>query len=63
MKELALTKAELQENKREMIGYTENQKEREEKISKYSKELKELKTNFDDLELKHGTLLISNEKL
>jgi chromosome segregation ATPase len=54
---------EFQESKREIIGFGEIQKEREERIEKLKFELRELKVNFEELDLKHGTLSIQHEKV
>ena len=54
---------EFQESKREIIGFGEIQKEREERIEKLKFELRELKVNFEKLDLKYGTLTIQHEKV
>lgn len=54
---------EAQESKREIIGFGEIQKEREERIEKLRTELKEVKTKYDEVDLQHGTLLIQHEKV
>jgi chromosome segregation ATPase len=54
---------EFQESKREIIGFGEIQKEREERIEKLKFELRELKVNFEELDLKYGTLTIQHEKV
>ena len=54
---------EFQESKREIIGFSEIQKEREERIEKLKIELRDLKVAFEDIDLKYGTLNIHHEKI
>ena len=54
---------EAQESKREIIGFGEIQKEREERIEKLKAELKEVKAKFEEVDLLHGTLQIQHEKV
>jgi len=63
MAELQNTTGELQENKREMIGFSEVSKEREDKIAFLKEEVSTLKNSNDDLDVKYGTLKINHEKL
>lgn len=63
MKEINKVSVEFQESKREIIGFGEIQKEREERIDKLKKELRELKINHEELDLKHGTLTIQHDKV
>mgnify|MGYP001006278680 CR=1 FL=1 len=56
MEDLQNTTGELQQNKREMIGFSEVNREREEKIADLKRELKLTKLRADDYELKLGTL-------
>ena len=58
MNEINRLNVEYQESKREIIGFGEIQKEREDRIERLKKELRELKTVHEDLDLKHGTLNI-----
>lgn len=63
MEDLQNTTGELQMNKREMIGFTEVNREREEKIAELKVELRETKIRRDDLELRLGTLQINFDKI
>jgi chromosome segregation ATPase len=54
---------EFQESKREIIGFSEVQKEREERIDRLKSELRELKIKHEDLDMKHGTLNIKTDRL
>ena len=56
MEDLQNTKGELQLNKREMIQFSEVDKEREMKISELKKDSKTYKAKSDQLELNLGTL-------
>lgn len=56
MEDLQNTTGELQQNKREMIGFSEVNKDREAKIDTLKTDLKITKLKADDLELKLGTL-------
>jgi len=58
MNEINRLNVEYQESKREIIGFGEIQKEREDRIERLKKELRELKTVHEDLDLNHGTLNI-----
>jgi hypothetical protein len=49
---------EYQESKREIIGFGEVQKEREERIEKLKAEAAEFRAKFEDVDLKYGTLCI-----
>ena len=49
---------EAQESKREIIGFGEIQKEREERIEKLKAELKEVKIKYEEVDLHYGTLTI-----
>jgi archaellum component FlaC len=44
--------------KREIIGFGEIQKEREERIEKLKAELKEIKIKYEEVDLHYGTLTI-----
>ena len=50
-------------NKREMIGFNEVNREREEKIQELKRELKLTKLKADEFELKLGTLQINYDKM
>lgn len=63
MVELNKVNIESQESKREIIGFNEIQKEREERIDKLKKDLRELKILHEELDIKHGTLSIQYEKI
>ena len=63
MEDLQNTTGELQQNKREMIGFSEVNREREEKIADLKRELKLTKLRADDYELKLGTLQINYNKM
>lgn len=63
MNEINQINVDYQESKREIIGFGEIQKERDERIDKLKKELRELKVVHEDLDLKHGTLTIQYEKI
>lgn len=54
---------EFQESKREIIGFSEVQKEREERIERLKNELRELKVVHEELDMQHGTLKIKAERL
>ena len=63
MTEINKINVEFQESKREIIGFGEIQKERDERIDKLKRELRELKMLHDELDLKHGTLTIHYDKI
>lgn len=63
MEDLQNTTGELQQNKREMIGFSEVNREREEKIQELKREVKLHKTKADEYELKLGTLQINYNKM
>ena len=63
MEDLASTTGELQNNKREMIGFNEVNRERELKIDELKRELKLTKLKADEFELKLGTLQINYDKM
>ena len=50
-------------NKREMIGFTEVNREREEKIQELKRDLKQITRKADAFELKLGTLQINYDKM
>lgn len=54
---------EFQESKRDIIGFGEVQKEREERIEKLKAELRDIKFKFENVDLLHGTLSIQYEKV
>ena len=54
---------EFQESKREIIGFSEVQKEREERIERLKNELRELKVVHEELDMQHGTLKIRAARL
>jgi len=54
---------EFQESKREIIGFSEVQKEREERIERFKNELRELRVKHEDLDMQYGTLKIKAERL
>lgn len=56
MEDLQNTTGELQVNKREMIGFNEINREREEKIITLKKDLMTYKLKADEFEIKLGTL-------
>lgn len=62
MHDLQETTSQLQSNKREMIGFSEVNKLREEKVSSLKEELTETKFNLDERELQLGTLTIKFKK-
>jgi hypothetical protein len=45
-----------------MISYNEMTKEREDKIEKQKLELAEMKQQFDELDIKNGSLAIDHQK-
>ena len=63
MEDLQNTTGELQQNKREMIGFNEVNREREEKITQLKSDLKLTKLKADEFELKLGTLQINYDKM
>jgi chromosome segregation ATPase len=63
IQELNKTNLEFQESKREIIGFSEIQKEREDRIEKLKAELKDVTARFEDVDLKYGTLTIQNDKV
>lgn len=63
MDDLNRTNGELQQNKREMIGFSEVNKEREEKVQQLKVDLNSAKIRIDELELKLGTLQINYDKM
>lgn len=63
MEDLQSTTGELQMNKREMIGFSEINREREEKITELKRDVKIHKTKADEYELKLGTLQINYNKM
>ena len=63
MEDLAATTGELQSNKREMIGFSEINRERELKIDELKRDLKLTKLKANELELKLGTLQINYDKM
>ena len=63
MDDLNRTNGELQQNKREMIGFSEVNKEREEKVQQLKVDLNAAKIRIDELELKLGTLQINYDKM
>ena len=63
MEDLQLTTGELQENKREIIGFSEVNRERESKIDELKRDLKLVKLKANEFELKFGTLQITHEKI
>lgn len=62
MQELNKITSEFQEAKRDMIGFNEVEKERNERIDKLKNELRVLKLAHEELDIKHGTLVINHEK-
>ena len=56
MEDLQTTTADLQTNKRAMIGFDEVNREREAKIQELKREIKMTKLKADEFELKLGTL-------
>ena len=58
MEDLSNVKGELQSNQSQMIGFSEVNKEREEKIAKLKVELLDNTTRADELEIALGTLQI-----
>jgi chromosome segregation ATPase len=62
MVDLQDTTSSLQQNKREMIGFSEVSREREDKISKMKEDLMTLKLTLDERELQFGTLAIKFKK-
>ena len=63
MEDLQNTTGELQQNKREMIGFNEVNREREELIDKLKKDTKVLKAKADEYQLKFATLEINYKKM
>jgi len=63
MEDLQSTTGELQLNKREMIGFSEVNREREEKIFELKRDTKIHKSKADEYELKLGTLQINYNKM
>ena len=63
MEDLQTSTGELQLNKREMIGFTEVNREREEKIQELKRDLKQITRKADAFELKLGTLQINYDKM
>jgi len=62
MEDFNSVKGELQENKREMIGFGEINKEREEKIAQLKRDLNIYKVKADEYEIQLGTLQIKYDK-
>lgn len=63
MEDLQATTADLQTNKRAMIGFDEVNREREAKIDELKREIKLSKLKADEFELKLGTLQINHDKM
>lgn len=63
IKQLTEVNAELNNNKRMMIGYTQTQEEKDEKIATLKSELGTTKIRAESLHLELGTLTIHHEKL
>lgn len=63
IKQITSINSELNLNKRQMIGYTQTQEEREEKIQSLKQQLAETKLKSDEYHLALGTLQIHHEKL
>ena len=63
MEDLQNTTGELQQNKREMIGFSEVNREREDQISTLKKDSKEYKLKANEYELKLNTLQINYDKM
>ena len=63
MEEINKINVEYQDSKREIIGFGEIQKEREERIQKLKRELTDIKVKYEELDLKHGTLSIQFDKV
>ena len=63
MKELEVETAEHQELKRNMIGHNETKRELEGRIERYKNELTELQELYDQLQIKHGSLEIEQQKV
>lgn len=63
IKQLTETNAELNANKRLMIGYTQSQEEKDEKIVQLSEELTRTKARAEELHLELGTIQIHHDKL
>lgn len=63
IKQLTETNAELNNNKRMMIGYTQTQEEKDEKIMTLKSELCVTKIRAETLHLELGTLQIHHEKI
>lgn len=61
--QLTETNAELNANKRLMIGYTQSQEEKDEKLLTLSEELRETKLRAEELNLELGTVTIHHDKL
>lgn len=62
MHDLQETTSQLQLNKREMIGFSEVNKEREDKITKLKQELQMTKLSLDERDLQFNTLTIRFKK-
>jgi len=62
LEELNSVNQDFQESKREIIGFNEVKREREERIDKLKTELRELKVAHEELDLKHGALKVNYEK-
>lgn len=62
MAELTETTSQLKDQERDMIGHNEVTREREERISKQKKQIDELKANLDELDIKHTSLQITQNK-
>jgi len=45
-----------------VVGFDEILKERDDRIDKLKEELKKLKADFQDLDIKAGTLTVTNQK-
>ena len=63
MIDLQETTGQLQMNKREMLGFSEVNKDREEKIAKLKADLSQTKLKLDDRDLKLGTLTLRHNKV
>ena len=63
MLQLSEVTQEYQDVKRNMIGYNELSREREERIDKLRDELDEIKERHEKLDIEHGTLQINHAKI
>ena len=63
MEELTQTTQDFQELKRNTISFNEMTRVREERIAKLKQELDETMAKYEELDIKHGSLIIEHDKI